>query len=150
MSHKSFKLSYSVTLMVFLACLAANGLAEAQESRDRDGIQPQQAPVPGDVQSRYLPPGGQPTGTYKLGITPRNSDTGVQILQVAVGSVAQRSGLEANDVIVNVAGYQVGVVGGRLYDIGDELAKRVDARGRVSLLVRNSRDGKLINVPVEH
>lgn len=149
MSHKSSKLSYSVTLMVFLACLAANGLAEAQESRDRDGIQAQPAPVPGDVQSRYLPPGGQPTGTYKLGITPRNSDTGVQILQVAVGSVAQRSGLEANDVIVNVAGYQVGVVGGRLYDIGDELAKRVDARGRVSLLVRNSRDGKLINVPVQ-
>ncbi|MFN9717573.1 MAG: YbaY family lipoprotein [Planctomycetota bacterium] len=149
MAHKFFDLKNSVTLIVLLACLAGNGLAEAQESRDRDSGPLQTVPVPGDVQSRYLPPGGQPTGTYKLGITPRNTETGVQILQVAVGSVAQRSGLEANDVIVNVAGYQVGVVGGRLYDIGDELAKRVDSRGRVSLLVRNSRDGKLINVPVQ-
>ena len=149
MPRISFVLSNVLRLTVLLACLAGEGPTAAQESRDRDSGPAQSTPVGTEAQSRYLPPGGQPSGTYKLGITPRNTDTGVQILQVAAGSVAQRSGLEPNDVIVNVAGYQVGLVGGRLYDIGDELAKRVDSRGRVSLLVRNSRDGKLINVPVQ-
>ena len=134
MPRKSTVLSSLLIVAVVLVCVAVVESAAAQESRDRDN-----GPAPS----------GQPSGTYKLGITPRNTDTGVQILQVAAGSVAQRSGLEPNDVIVNVAGYQVGLVGGRLYDIGDELAKRVDSRGRVSLLVRNSRDGKLINVPVQ-
>lgn len=142
-------LSNVLRLTVLLACVAGEEPVAAQESRDRDKSPSQSTPVAGEAQSRYLPPGGQPSGTYKLGITPRNTDTGVQILQVAAGSVAQRSGLEPNDVIVNVAGYQVGLVAGRLYDIGDELAKRVDSRGNVSLLVRNSRDGKLINVPVQ-
>ena len=142
-------LSNVLRLTVLFACLAQEEPVAAQESRDRDKSPSQSTPVAGEAQSRYLPPGGQPSGTYKLGITPRNTDTGVQILQVAAGSVAQRSGLEPNDMIVNVAGYQVGLVGGRLYDIGDELAKRVDSRGNVSLLVRNSRDGKLINVPVQ-
>ncbi|MEY3176635.1 MAG: hypothetical protein RLZZ436_4549 [Planctomycetota bacterium] len=149
MARNSALFFNSMTLSLLLASLAIEQPAAAQESRDRDGVQSQSAPDPGVGQSRYLPPGGQPSGAYKLGITPRNTDTGVQILQVAPGSVAQRTGLEPNDVIVNVAGYQVGLVGGRLYDIGDELAKRVDSRGRVSLLVRNSRDGKLINVPVQ-
>ncbi|MCX7400149.1 MAG: YbaY family lipoprotein [Planctomycetales bacterium] len=149
MPRISFVLSNVLRLTVLLACLAGEEPTAAQESRDRDSGPAQSTPVGTEAQSRYLPPGGQPSGTYKLGITPRNTDTGVQILQVAAGSVAQRSGLEPNDVIVNVAGYQVGLVGGRLYDIGDELAKRVDSRGRVSLLVRNSRDGKLINVPVQ-
>jgi putative lipoprotein len=142
-------LSNVLRLTVLLACVAGKEPVAAQESRDRDKSPSQSTPVAGEAQSRYLPPGGQPSGTYKLGITPRNTDTGVQILQVAAGSVAQRSGLEPNDMIVNVAGYQVGLVAGRLYDIGDELAKRVDSRGNVSLLVRNSRDGKLINVPVQ-
>ena len=149
MPRISFVLSNVLRLTVLLACLAGEEPTAAQESRDRDSGPAQSTPVGTEAQSRYLPPGGQPSGTYKLGITPRNTDTGVQILQVAAGSFAQRSGLEPNDVIVNVAGYQVGLVGGRLYDIGDELAKRVDSRGRVSLLVRNSRDGKLINVPVQ-
>ena len=149
MARISAVLSNVLRLSVLLAFLTGEKPVAAQESRDRDSGPAQSTPVGAEAQSRYLPPGGQPSGTYKLGITPRNTDTGVQILQVAAGSVAQRAGLEPNDVIVNVAGYQVGLVGGRLYDIGDELAKRVDSRGRVSLLVRNSRDGKLINVPVQ-
>lgn len=149
MAHQSVLLSKSVVIAFLLAFLTPKEPAAAQEVRDRDSGSPLSPSVPANVESRYLPPGPKPSGTYKLGITPRNTDTGVQILQVSAGSVAQRTGLEPNDIIVNVAGYQVGLVGGRLYDIGDELAKRVDSRGRVSLLVRNSRDGKLINVPVQ-
>lgn len=122
MARISAVLSNVLRLSVLLAFLTGERPVAAQESRDRDSGPAQSAPVGAETQSRYLPPGGQPSGTYKLGITPRNTDTGVQILQVATGSVAQRSGLEPNDVIVNVAGYQVGLVGGRLYDIGDELA----------------------------
>lgn len=149
MARNSGVLFTSSILSVLFISQAAAKPAAAQEFRDRDGGEAPTVSVPGEAQSRYLPPGGKPSGIYKLGITPRNTDTGVQIMQVAGGSVAQRTGLEPNDVIVNVAGYQVGLVGGRLYDIGDELAKRVDSLGRVSLLVRNSRDGKLINVPVQ-
>ena len=63
--------------------------------------------------------------------------------------MAQRAGLEAGDTIVTVEGYQVGYVSGRLYDMSEELARRVDRQGRVTLLVRNHRDGRLVNVPVQ-
>ena len=132
----------------------------AQESRDRD--EPAGAPgpsgQPGSERSvgdaRFLPPGMPSLGpgqapVYRLGIMSRNTNTGVEINQVMPNSVAQRAGLEAGDLIVAVGGYQVGFVGDRLYDIGDELARRVDRRGRVLLLVRNRRNGQLINVPAE-
>lgn len=128
----------------------------AQDARDRDrdssggGGAPNAANGPGDA--RLLPPGLPQLGPgqapiHRLGILSRNTNTGVEILQVSPNSVAQRAGLEAGDVIVTVAGYQVGMVGERLFDIGDELARRVDRRGRVTLLVRNRRDGALYNVP---
>jgi uncharacterized lipoprotein YbaY len=67
---------------------------------------------------------------------------------VAPGSVAQASGIEAGDTLVTVGGYQVGYVGDRLFDVGDELARRVDAAGGVTLLVRDGRTGTLENAAV--
>ena len=43
--------------------------------------------------------------------------------------LAQRSGLEAGDTIVNVSGYQIGYVNGRLIDLTDELARRIRYAG---------------------
>jgi uncharacterized lipoprotein YbaY len=100
-------------------------------------------------QERYLPPGQQPPTTFKLGIYSRNTSTGVVVSNVVPGSVAQQSGIEAQDIIVAVNGYQVGVVNGRTYDIADELARRVDAQGRANLLVQNHRDSRLVNIPVQ-
>ena len=141
-----------VRIPLLLALMfSAGGMVRGQDVRDRDASSAGSLADPaqsGQAQGRYLAPGSQNSGAWKLGILSRNTDTGVLISQVQSGSVAQRSGLEANDVIVNVAGYQVGLVEGRLYDIADELVRRVDGRGRVSLLVRNGRDGKLVNVPV--
>ena len=91
MARISAVLSNVLKLSVLLASLTGEKPVAAQESRDRDSGAAPSAPGAGEAQSRYLPPGGQPSGTYKLGITPRNTDTGVQILQVAAGSVAQRS-----------------------------------------------------------
>jgi uncharacterized lipoprotein YbaY len=74
---------------------------------------------------------------------------GAMIRDVEPGSAAQRAGLRAGDTIVNVAGYQVGYVGDRLYDLGDEIRKRADASGRVSLLVLDGQARRLRAVPVE-
>ena len=99
--------------------------------------------------ARYLPPAQVQPGRYVLGINVRNTPTGVEIASVNPGGVGQRSGLEAGDVIVAVDGMQVGYVGGRLNDLGDEIARRVDGAGRVTLLVRNRRDGGLVQVPIQ-
>lgn len=99
--------------------------------------------------ARYLPPSPVQPGRYVLGINVRNTPTGVEIASVNPGGVGQRSGLEAGDVIVAVEGIQVGFVGGRLNDLGDEIARRVDGAGRVNLLVRNRRDGGLVQVPIQ-
>lgn len=98
---------------------------------------------------RYLPPAAVQPGRYVLGINVRNTPTGVEIVSVNQGGVGQRSGLEAGDVIVAVEGVQVGFVGDRLNDLGDEIARRVDGAGRVNLLLRNRRTGGLVQVPVQ-
>lgn len=100
-------------------------------------------------QPRYLPPGQRPPTNFRLGIYSRNTDTGVLVTSVTPGSVAQQSGIEAQDIIISVNGYQVGLINGRTYDIAEELQRRVDGQGRVLLLVRNYRDGRLINIPVQ-
>ena len=121
----------------------------AQEPRDRDAPSGNATSAfQRDVNSRYIAPGSFPGREFKLGIYGANTATGVEIRSVTPGSTAQQSGLEARDTIVTVAGYQVGMVNGRLYDLGDELARRVDPQGNVNLLVRNHRNGQLVNVPV--
>ncbi len=122
----------------------ACGVASAQALRDRDA-----AVVPAGGDARYLPPtqANRPA-SYRLGISVQNSPTGVQVVSVSPGSLAQSVGIEPGDTIVCVSGYQVGYVGDRLFDLGDELARRVDASQSVSLLVRDGRSGGLENVPV--
>jgi len=141
-------------LLYLLAfAFALPNLAIAQDDRDRDAIgndpfmESRSGLPPG--QERYLPPGQQPPSTFKLGIYSRNTSTGVQVTNVVAGSVAQRSGIEAQDIIIAVNGYQVGIINGRTYDIADELARRVDGQGRATLLVQNHRDSRLVNIPVQ-
>jgi uncharacterized lipoprotein YbaY len=71
------------------------------------------------------------------------------VVSVQPGSVAQQAGIEPGDVIITVAGYQVGFVGDRLHDLGDEIARRIDGSGRVAVLVRNHRSGGLVTVPIQ-
>lgn len=117
--------------------------APAQETRVRDD---DPAAAGG---ARYLPPTVAHAPRYPLGINVRNTASGVEIVSVNAGGVGQRSGLEAGDVIVAVQGFQVGFVGDRLFDLGDEIARRMDGFGRVALLVRNHRTGGLVTVPVQ-
>ena len=90
-----------------------------------------------------------PLQRWRLGIYPENSDTGVKVADVVRGSAAERAGLEVNDRLVSIGGYQVGYVGGTLYDIGSEFERVADNNGWVRVLVQNNRDGKLVNMPLQ-
>jgi putative lipoprotein len=140
-----------VFAMVALATLPTFSFAQDDRSRDGSINDPfaDNGVQDGFAQGRYLPPGQRPPTNFRLGIYSRNTDTGVLVTSVNAGSVAQQSGIEAQDVIIAVNGYQVGIINGRTYDIAEELARRVDSQGRVLLLVRNHRDGRLVNIPVQ-
>jgi putative lipoprotein len=144
--------SYLVVLVSYLLLgLGSVGYAQDDRNRDESFNDPFADPngFGGVGQSRYLPPGQRPPTNFRLGIYSRNTDTGVLVTSVNAGSAAQQSGIEAQDIIIAVNGYQVGIINGRTYDIAEELARRVDAQGRVMLLVRNHRDGRLVNIPVQ-
>jgi hypothetical protein len=94
---------------------------------------------------RHFPDDDFRPNRWQLGVQVRNLDTGVQLTNVVRGGVADRNGLSQGDIIVAVGGFQVGYVDGLLYDLGDELARNVDRRGRVTLLVLRNRDGRLLN-----
>lgn len=86
---------------------------------------------------------------WRLGIFPEDTDTGVRITQVVRGSAAERAGLEVNDRIISVHGYQVGYVNGTLYDCGQEFERHADTQGWVRVLVQNNRNGQLMNMPIQ-
>lgn len=128
----------------------------AARSRDRDDGNPRtrggEGRASGDAQSRFAP-GYVPIlpdrdRRWQLGVYIANTSKGVMIRGVLPGSAAARSGLEQDDTIVSVAGYQVGRVGNVTYDLGDELQLRASSRGDVLLLVHNHRNGELVNVDV--
>lgn len=98
----------------------------------------------------YTPtPYSQTPQRWRLGIYPEDTDTGVIVKEVVRGSAAERAGLEVNDRIVSVHGYQVGYVNGVLYDVGQEFERHADADGWVRVLVQDSRNGRLLNLPIK-
>jgi uncharacterized lipoprotein YbaY len=84
-----------------------------------------------------------------LGIFPDDTDTGVVVKEVVRGSSAERAGLELNDRIIAVHGYQVGYVNGVLHDIGQEIERHADSSGWVRVLVQDNRNGRLMNLPIQ-
>ncbi len=86
---------------------------------------------------------------WQLGVTADNTDTGVIIRDVTPNSAAARAGLFPGDIIVNVAGDQVGRVGNQIYDLGEEINKHTDVNGRVLMLVLDRRRGQLSPINVQ-
>ncbi len=80
---------------------------------------------------------------WRLGIEGANTQTGVVVKQVAPNSAAARAGINRMDVIVCVAGDQIGIVGGKVFDLKEELNDHADSRGGVELLIQDSRSGRL-------
>lgn len=114
---------------------------------DRDHQRgPNRGPGGGPVGLR---PSTRPEGEWVLGLTGDDTNVGVRVTSVVRGSAVERAGFERDDIIVNVGGYQVGIVDGRRYDMGEELQRQADRAGLVTLLVQNRRTQQLINVPVQ-
>lgn len=70
-----------------------------------------------------------------LGIYAQNTPSGVLIGQVVSGSVAERAGLRVGDLIVSVAGTQVGLINGRVVDVMYQVNSSLDYWGRTNALV---------------
>jgi uncharacterized lipoprotein YbaY len=94
---------------------------------------------------------GQITGRprdWTLGVALDNLDTGAIVRQVSPGSPAQRAGIEQGDVIVAIGGAQVGMVDGRLNDVGEQIRRTADVNGRLRALVLDARTSRLQNIEI--
>lgn len=102
------------------------------------------------VQPQVVPQPEQPTDPprWRLGIFSTDTGTGVQIVRVREGSPAAAAGLEPDDTIVTVSGYQVGYVHNHRHELGQAFNDYADTDGHVVLLVHDNRSGNLINLPV--
>ena len=96
--------------------------------------------VPGQVSGRPR--------DWTLGVALDNLDTGAIVRQTTAGSPAQRAGLEQGDIIVAIGGSQVGLVEGRLNDVGEQIRRSADMNGRVRALVLNARTSRLQNIEI--
>ncbi len=86
---------------------------------------------------------------WQLGVSVENRDTGALVRSVAPNSAGARARLEPDDLIIAVGGYQIGIIDGRLFDLGEELRRRADASGIVSMLVQDHNSGQIANVRVQ-
>jgi len=123
----------------------------AQDARNRDVAQPFGLGFDNSA-AKFATPAAAPAAAppaRPLGVMARNTTAGVEIVSVSPGSVAQSSGLDVGDTIVTVAGYQVGLVGDRLYDLGDEVSRRISPAGQVPMLVHVKRTSELAIKPVQ-
>ena len=95
-----------------------------------------------------LPPWPR-TRNWFLGVRCQYLDTGARVTQVFPNTPAWNAGLERDDVIVAIDGYQIGYVKRQFYEISAELNLRAGLTGWVRLLVQNCRNDQLINVDVQ-
>ena len=129
----------------FVACPVVGPRQAAAQTAD---VRSRDASVPVTPAGYSVAAAPRPA-SYPLGIMARNTATGVEVVSVNQGSVAQAAGLQSGDTIVTVAGDQVGLVGDKLYDVGDEVSRRVAPNGQVPLLIRNGRTGALLLTPAQ-
>lgn len=90
-----------------------------------------------------------PSQDWRLGVQVDNLDTGVFVRGVAPNSAAARANIEVNDIIIAVAGQQVGIIDGRPFDLASEIKRKADINGNVSLLVQDGSSGRLASIRVK-
>jgi len=138
-------------VVALVACGMAGPAVLAQDARNRDVAQPFGLGFDNSA-AKFATPAAAPAAAppaRPLGVMARNTTAGVEIVSVSPGSVAQSSGLDVGDTIVTVGGYQVGLVGDRLYDLGDEVSRRISPAGQVPMLVHVKRTSELALKPVQ-
>lgn len=101
--------------------------------------------------SDWLEGATQQMPEWKLGVRTENLDTGVRVTGVDRGSAAERVRIQVGDLIVAVGGYQVGLVNRRFYSLAEEINRRADINGNVTLLLQDhvSRGLASVNVRLE-
>lgn len=139
------------SIVPILVLLIATELALGQGPplRDRNLGGPAAPGGQARMDPRYLPPQPPPAGRWRLGLRVQYRDIGALVTQIVPNSAAGRAGLEPGDLILNVDGYQIGYVQGTLFDLAEECYRRCSDTGQVNLLVRNGRNGQLVNVPLQ-
>ncbi len=85
---------------------------------------------------------------WTLGVALDNLDTGAIVRQISPNSPAQRAGIEQGDMIVAIGGAQVGLVNGRLNDVGEQIRRSADVNGLVRALVLDARSSRLQNMDI--
>lgn len=155
-SCRFFVLSIAIS---FASCFAAGELF-AQESslprRDRDRDTPGQtsSATPSSRsgselwQERLLRPGRPERERLILGVYANPIEAGYRVYGVAPRTPAARAGIEPGDVILAVDGYQVGTVGRAFYSLWQEIQTRGETDLHTVLLVRNVRNGQVLNLDV--
>jgi hypothetical protein len=123
--------------------------AEAEQPDDDAGVLDRQ--IDGRDRTDIRRPDRHPVPDrhWRLGVYGQILDTGMRITRVYPGSPAWRVGLERQDIIVTVAGQQIGWVDGRLYPLDWALNAYARRAGDVRLLVWNHRDRRLVNIDVQ-
>lgn len=86
---------------------------------------------------------------WSLGVRGDSTETGFLISQVTPGSSAERARLQRGDTIITVEGFQVGQVAGRLYDLNQEINRRADTTGIVSIVLQDGQTGRLAAVRIQ-
>jgi uncharacterized lipoprotein YbaY len=141
-------LGQSLVLVHFVAVVSGQGVGrdrlQSAPPLAQPGVNARVTPSP-----QYAPSWNPQPNPWRLGVEIQNLDTGVLVTDVDRDLPADRAGIEEDDIIVCVGGYQVGYVGGQLFDLGDEIRRRVDSNGRVDFLVLDHRRNRLINLPIE-
>lgn len=107
------------------------------------------APLPGSPGTIDPNPATPQQPRWKLGVYSKDTNVGVQVIQVVQNGAAYKAALEKDDTIISVNGFQVGYVNGTLYDCGTEFERLADKNGWVNLLVLDNRTRSLINLPVQ-
>jgi uncharacterized lipoprotein YbaY len=144
------RVALTVALCAAVASTAVAQTAPAARSRDvvtSDWSTPAPALLPGTT-SPASPTWNPQPNAWRLGVAIENMETGVLLTDVERGLPADNAGLERGDVIIAVGGYQVGYVGGTLFDLGDELRRRTQPDGKIGFLVFDGRTRQLRALPV--
>lgn len=152
----AFRLLHAATAV--LAAGSIIGAAYGQATiRSRDMIDdwqstPVTAPTFGAPaaagRTAYVPSWNSQPNSWRMGVAIENLETGVLLTDVERGLPAERAGLKRGDVIINVGGYQCGYVSGALFDLGDEINRRVDQQGRINVLTFDNQSRQLRSLPI--
>ncbi len=136
-------------IVLGLCCFGGISPGQAQDRWGNDNARERSSTLESLWQGSSWIGGNNATNQWNLGVVGDSTETGFAIRQVTSGGAASRARIQPGDVVVTVEGYQVGLVGTRLYDLADEVNRRAESTGAVRLLLQDGQTGRLASVRVQ-